>query len=24
VRAFENGALVVERAWDESFARDHL
>jgi putative CocE/NonD family hydrolase len=22
VRAFENGALVVERAWDESFPRD--
>jgi hypothetical protein len=24
VRAFENGALVVERAWDETFARDCL
>ena len=24
LRAYENGALVVERAWDESFARDHL
>jgi hypothetical protein len=24
VRAFENGALLVERAWDEAFARDCL
>ena len=24
VRTFENGSLVTERAWDESFARDHL
>jgi putative CocE/NonD family hydrolase len=24
VRAFENGALVAERVWDEDFARDHL
>ena len=24
VRAFENGALVVERTWDEAFARDCL
>ena len=24
VRAFENGALVVERDWDETFARDCL
>jgi hypothetical protein len=24
VRAYENGALVVERAWDEAFARDCL
>ena len=24
VRAFENGALVVERVWDEAFARDCL
>jgi hypothetical protein len=24
VRAYENEALVVERAWDEAFARDHL
>jgi hypothetical protein len=24
LRAYENGALVVERVWDEDFARDHL
>jgi putative CocE/NonD family hydrolase len=24
VRVYENGALVVERGWDETFARDHL
>lgn len=24
LRAFENGALVVTRTWDESFPRDHL
>jgi hypothetical protein len=24
VRAFENGVLVVERAWDETFSRDCL